>query len=89
MPALIGPSVIRRLVATRSDVDLPVVEKVLEAYDAVIEDLLDERARIRFIGGSILSKIDTKPMRKLDPRNQTEVLVPSKVKLVLRVPRRR
>jgi len=89
MAAIIGPALLHRLVAERAGIDLSDTEKVLAAHEEVVLSLIAEGAQVRAIGGGLLKQITTKPTRRTNPHTGGTVQVPSKIKIVYRVTRKR
>jgi nucleoid DNA-binding protein len=88
MSALIGPALLQRLVAERTGTELCDVEKVLEAYEHIVIDLLQSGARVRAFDG-ILAVVETKATRRKAPGTNQVIEVPARRKIVFKVPRKR
>lgn len=95
MSAFIGPGMLTRIVAEKAKTPRDVVETVLAAYNGVVNELLDQGARVRALDVGYFEVIKTKatrrksPMIKVTAKNKGYVKIPSKKKIVFRESRKK
>lgn len=84
----IGPAMLNRLVASRSNVPVETVAKVMSALDDVVMGQLASGARVRLFTTGNLEVIPTKATRRHNPAKPgTTVAVPAGEKIVYRTVR--
>jgi len=85
MSVVIGPTTVSRLVAARAEATLDAVDKVLQAWRTVVENLLETGARVKVLEAGYLVKIKTKATRRTNPAKPGELVnVPAGSKIVYR-----
>lgn len=89
MSALVGSALLRRTIATNTGVDESVVETVLTAHEMAVTELLELGARVRFLDDGLLVMITTKATVRPNPQTGGLVQVPSRKKIVYRLPKKR
>lgn len=84
MPITIGNTMLKKLVAEQSGVDVHTVEKVFEAREKVIKDRLELGSKVYADGLGHFTMAQTKPTRRRSPHNGAMVDVPSRSKVVFK-----
>lgn len=84
MAVTIGNTLLKKLVAEQSGVDVQDVDKVFAARAKVIKTLLDTGAKVRLDGLGFVQLVTTKPTRRRVPHDQKMVEVPARAKIVFK-----
>lgn len=89
MSAFIGPALLKKLVADKSEQPEEVAEKVLDAFNECVVSLVERGAKVRVLGRGYLEIVKTKKTRRKSPMVGGFVVVPAKKKIVYRESRKK
>lgn len=84
MAVTIGNTLLKKLVAEESGVDVRDVNKVFAARAKVIKGLLDTGAKVRVDDIGFVQQTTTKATRRRSPHDQKIVEVPARTKVVFK-----
>lgn len=89
MGSFIGPALLARLVADKTQKPPAEVEQVLSAYDDLVVALLKKGAKVRVLQSGYFEVIQTKATRRKSPLVKGYVKIPAKKKIVFRTARKK